>query len=56
MEDSDTLQAHTIDVQMELRKAKPNFTYGEDSMARTFRKRRSWISLELPTVQQVTDK
>lgn len=55
-EDSDTLQAHTMGMQKELKKAKPNFAYIEDSMARTFRERRSWISLDLPTVQQVTDK
>lgn len=55
-EDSGTLRADTIAMQKEFRKARPNFGYIEDGMARTFRERRAWISLELPPVRQVTDK
>lgn len=42
-----------LQAMLEVKKAKPNFTYVEDSAARTIRERHSWISPERPTVWQV---
>lgn len=55
-EDAESIAAHVSGVQKELRKARPDNAYISDSMSRTFSARRAWISKEIPSMEQVTDK
>ncbi|KAL1442097.1 hypothetical protein MTO96_007993 [Rhipicephalus appendiculatus] len=55
-EDEETITAHISGMQKELKKARPDYEYIRDCMLRTFAARREWISRDIPSVEEITDK
>ncbi|KAH8033641.1 hypothetical protein HPB51_014922 [Rhipicephalus microplus] len=55
-EDDETILAHITGMQKECKKAKPDHEYVKDSMLRTFSARRDWISKEIPSIEDITDR